>query len=77
MSAPAELAVAYEARSARDRLRQAANDLERARRLLAGDAELLTHAAAAVEAVDQALIKVGELRHRLASRAMLDAYRAR
>jgi hypothetical protein len=69
------VAIAYEARAARDHLRDAARDLDRCRALTQGsDPELAQLAAAAAETVELALVRVGELRHRIAERAMLGAY---
>jgi hypothetical protein len=77
MSTPPHVAAAYEVRSVRDRLRLAADELGRARRLISDDAELVRLADDAAAAIDVAIVRVGELRHRMAADAMTAAYRPR
>jgi hypothetical protein len=70
----ADLATAYEARSARDGLRDVARYIERLRALTRDDKELSELVRQASDAVDAALVRVGELRHRIASDAMTRGY---
>jgi hypothetical protein len=66
--------LAYEARNVRDRLRDAARDLDRCRQFAHGDAELRAMIDEAISATDIALVRVGAIRHRIASDAMTRAY---
>lgn len=67
-------AAGWEARTARDRLRDSASALDRARLAAADHPELQNLATDALAAAEVALIRVGELRHRLAETAMLNGY---